>query len=79
MSSEYFYCGATVDPESAPTYTCNRRVAHKGQHSPHRDRPHQSDTFNDAWAAYFAAHPEVQASWSHQNDRMPPGHGFDDD
>ncbi|MFI1203511.1 hypothetical protein ACH4VR_29460 [Streptomyces sp. NPDC020883] len=35
---EYLYCGATVDPDDSPTYTCNRRVAHKGQHSPNRDK-----------------------------------------
>ncbi|MET7363212.1 hypothetical protein ABZS76_32910 [Streptomyces sp. NPDC005562] len=34
---EYFYCGATIDPDDGPTYTCNRRVAHKGQCSPDHD------------------------------------------
>lgn len=78
-TAEYFYCGATLTRPTTWTRTCNRRVAHKGSCSPHLDRPHMSDTFNDAWAAYFAARPEIQASWNHQNDRLPPGWGLDDD
>lgn len=27
-----------------------------------------------AWAEYFEEHPEVQASWNHQNGYWPPGH-----
>ncbi|MDQ1041530.1 hypothetical protein QFZ75_008032 [Streptomyces sp. V3I8] len=27
---EYLFCGATIDPPDGPTYTCNRRVAHRG-------------------------------------------------
>jgi hypothetical protein len=31
--------------------------------------------FDRIWAEYFAAHPEVLASWSHQNGYLPPGYG----
>lgn len=31
--------------------------------------------FDRIWAEWFAAHPEVLASWSHQNGRLPPGYG----
>lgn len=34
---EYFYCGATVDRDGG-TFTCNRRVAHKGECSPALDK-----------------------------------------
>ncbi|MEU5239703.1 hypothetical protein ACH4UR_25420 [Streptomyces lydicus] len=34
---EYKYCGATNAPDDEPTYTCNRRVAHKGKCSPDHD------------------------------------------
>ncbi|MFD8648677.1 hypothetical protein [Streptomyces mirabilis] len=27
---EYFYCGATIDPPEGETYTCKKRVAHRG-------------------------------------------------
>jgi hypothetical protein len=26
----------------------------------------------EAWEAYFADHPEVHASWNHQNGCLPP-------
>ncbi|WP_428957887.1 hypothetical protein [Streptomyces sp. cg35] len=28
-------------------------------------------TFEEIWAEYFAAHPEVLASWRHQNGYLP--------
>lgn len=28
-------------------------------------------TFEEAWELFFANHPEVLASWGHQNGRMP--------
>lgn len=30
-------------------------------------------TRKEAWEQYFAAHPEVQASWRHQNGYWPEG------
>lgn len=29
-----------------------------------------------AWAEYFAAHPDVLASWAHQNGYWPEGHVY---
>ncbi|MFJ4902913.1 hypothetical protein [Streptomyces sp. NPDC088727] len=34
----------------------------------------RKEEFEAAWNAYFAANPEVQASWRHQNGYWPPGH-----
>lgn len=35
--------------------------------------PDQLTEWERAWADYFRAHPEVVASWGHQNDRWPGG------
>lgn len=71
MSSEYFHCGADLGRKHPP-FTCNRRVAHNGRCSLAHDRG--SEEFDSAWAEYFAAHPEILASWNHQNGYWPPGH-----
>lgn len=38
------------------------------------DEPSDNDEASRqaAWAEYFAAHPEVLASWAHQNGYWPP-------
>ncbi|MGW1436812.1 hypothetical protein ACWD7M_16375 [Streptomyces griseus] len=33
----------------------------------------RGETFEEAWARYFAQHPHVLASWNHQNGRWPEG------
>jgi hypothetical protein len=34
-------------------------------------------TKEEAWELYFAEHPEILASWAHQNGRWPPGYSPD--
>lgn len=34
-------------------------------------------TREEAWAAYFAEHPEIRASWRHQHSYWPMGHSND--
>lgn len=33
-----------------------------------------AETFEEAWARHFAEHPEVLASWRHQNGYWPQDH-----
>ncbi|MGA5598359.1 hypothetical protein ACPCSE_29415 [Streptomyces cellulosae] len=65
------YCGKDLGSQYSPP-TCRRLPDHGGVCSPAPDRG--SKEFNDAWAEYFVAHPEVLASWNHQNGYWPPGH-----
>jgi hypothetical protein len=65
-------CGEDLGREHPPL-TCRRRPGHNTVCSPNRDRG--SEAFADAWAEYFDQHPDIAASWSHQNGRWPPGHG----
>jgi hypothetical protein len=69
----YVYCGKELGRDEPP-YTCRRHAGHGTVCSHVHDRSGER-RFNDAWAEYFAAHPEVLASWSHQNGRMPSGYG----
>lgn len=71
-SSESGYCGEDLGRDEPP-HTCRRREGHSTVCSHIRDRG--AEAFNDAWAEYFAKHPEILASWGHQNDRWPPGYG----
>lgn len=76
MSSAYVFCGEDLGREHPP-HTCRRRDGHNTVCSHRVDRG--SERFNDAWAEYFAEHPEIAASWNHQNGYWPPGYGeFDD-
>ncbi|MCX4799602.1 hypothetical protein OG497_37745 [Streptomyces sp. NBC_01242] len=34
----------------------------------------QGETFEEAWERYFDAHPEILASWRHQNAYWPMGY-----
>jgi hypothetical protein len=39
-----------------------------------RENPDDGDeSFEEVWRQYFAAHPEVRASWRHQNGYLPMG------
>ncbi|QDN94977.1 hypothetical protein FNV58_01195 (plasmid) [Streptomyces sp. RLB1-9] len=73
MRSGYVSCGKDLGREHPP-HTCRRRHGHNTVCS-HAPDLSTDRGFNDAWAEYFAAHPEVLASWAHQNDRWPPGYG----
>jgi hypothetical protein len=71
-SAGYVQCGEDLGPEYSPP-VCRRRAGHNTVCSPQLDPG--GERFNDAWAEYFVAHPEVLASWNHQNGYWPPGYG----
>lgn len=47
------------------------------KHPPTPEPPSPNPSFDETWSAWFEAHPEVLASWRHQNGYLPMGAGDD--